>query len=66
MLVTGPRAPYTVGWKAVWVDANTLSIEFTVSPPLLGGQGEEMQLGFDNREKFKSTKNATLSPVDAE
>jgi hypothetical protein len=51
--LSGPNSPYSLSWTSKF-ENDTFTVSYSVSPPILGGVGENIKLVLANIKAFKS------------
>ena len=59
IFVSGPNSPYNIAWSSKYLNKD-LIISYTISPSIIGGVGEYIQLELLNLSKFKSIHDIPL------
>ena len=57
--VTGPNSPYSVSWSSIFKDKKFV-VDIIITPTLIGGVGEVIELQIAEIQSFKSDKNIPM------
>ena len=64
--VTGPSAPYSIGWSSSWKSTTLLEIKYEVDPMLLGDNDEQMFISVINPTVFESSDSKYYVDIDGD